>query len=55
MIGTMVYVKFGEHHGKKAQVIGQATKSGLPAFILRLDDGTVFEKKQKNTIKVIDR
>ena len=55
MIGTTVYIKFGEHHGKKAKIEAEALKGDLPYFYLRLEDGTLILKKQKNTIKVIDR
>lgn len=55
MIGTTVYIKFGEHHGKKAKVVAEAQKGDMPYFYLLLDDDTLILKKQKNTIKVIDR
>ncbi|MCS0827450.1 hypothetical protein NX029_26400 [Cytobacillus firmus] len=53
MVGLMVYVKFGPYHGQKAQILGIDTKDGQPAFILRVPDGTVITKKQKNTIKML--
>lgn len=48
-----VYIKFGPHHGKKARITGEGSKEGQPAFLLKLEDGTVITKKQKNTVRML--
>lgn len=53
IIGTDVLVKFGKHHGEKATILDTTEKDGCPAFVLRLEDGTEFIKKQKNTVRLL--
>jgi hypothetical protein len=53
MIGLLVYIKFGVHHGKKGQIVGISEKDGVPSFLLRLQDGEIIEKKQKNCVRML--
>lgn len=53
LIGTCVLVKFGKHHGEKATILDITEKDGHPAFVLKLEDGTEFVKKQKNTLRLL--
>lgn len=50
-----VYIKFGMHHAKQADIVGVSAKNGEPAYYLRLPDGKVILKKQKNTIRMVEK
>ncbi len=50
-----VYIKFGKHHGKKARITGHGVKNGYPAYLLKLESGEVITKKQKNTVRMLNK
>lgn len=53
-----VYLKFGEYHGLKGEVIDVSTKNGEPSYYVKIPVDNYFmiiNKKQKNCVIISDK